>query len=216
MQHLIGEYYFSEKNVTFFPKSRTTKWKFPIDMDERAIISACQSGETERFAELYDLYADRIFRFIFHKTMQHDLAEDLTSDTFLRALEKIKQFDPEKGQFSTWIYTIARNLITDHWRSYREHQDIEDVWDLSSLDDVLDSAHKQLISEKLHMALRDLSPESREILMMRFWQDLSFAQIAEVTGKSEGAVKMAAGRALQKLRADAPTLASFIAISLLF
>lgn len=187
---------------------------FPIDMDETALISACQSGETERFAELYDLYSDRIFRFIFHKTMHRDLAEDLMSDTFLRALEKIGQFNAEKGQFSTWIYTIARNIITDHWRSYREHKDIEDVWDLASLDDVVDSAHKQLISEKLHMALKQLSPESREILMMRFWQDLSFAQIAELMGKSEGAVKMAAGRALQKLRADAPILASFIAISL--
>lgn len=184
-------------------------------MDERALISVCQSGETERFAELYDLYADRIFRFIFHKTMQRDLAEDLTSDTFVRALEKLKQFSPGKGQFSTWIYTIARNLITDHWRSYREHRDIEDVWDLSSLDDVVDSAHKQLVSETLHKAMKDLSGESREILMMRFWQDLSFAQISELTGKSEGAVKMATGRALKKLRADAPTLASFIAISLL-
>jgi RNA polymerase sigma-70 factor, ECF subfamily len=184
-------------------------------MDERALISACQSGETERFAELYDLYSDRIFRFIFHKTMQRDLAEDLTSDTFVRALEKLKQFNSEKGKFSTWIYTIARNLITDHWRSYREHRDIEDVWDLSSLDDVIDSTHKQLIGEKLHAALRNLAPESREILIMRFWQDLSFAQISELTGKSEGAVKMKVGRALKKLRADAPTLASFIAISLL-
>lgn len=201
--------------MTFCFESRITKWKFPIDMDEKAIISACQSGETERFAELYDLYFDRIFRFIFHKTMQRDLAEDLTSDTFVRALEKLNQFNPEKGQFSTWIYTIARNLITDHWRSYREHKDIEDVWDLSSLDDVVDSAHKQLVGEKLHTALRSLSPESREILMMRFWQDLSFAQIAELTGKSEGAVKMTAGRALKKLRADAPTLVSFIALSLL-
>lgn len=184
-------------------------------MDERELISACQAGETERFAELYDLYADRIFRFIFHKTMQRDLAEDLTSDTFVRAIEKIHQFNSEKAQFSTWIYTIARNLITDHWRSYREHKDIEDVWDLASLDDIVDSAHKHLIGEKLHVALRNISPSNREILMMRFWQDLSFAQIAELTGKSEGAVKMTAGRALKKLREEAPTLAGFLAISLL-
>ncbi len=200
--------------MTFFTKTRTTIWKFLIDMDERALISACQSGETERFAEIYDLYADRIFRFIFHKTMQRDLAEDLTSDTFVRALEKIKQFNADKGQFSTWIYTISRNLITDHWRSYHEHKDIEDVWDLASLDDVLEATHKQLVGEKLQKALRELAAESREVLMMRFWQDLSFAQIAELTGKSEGAVKMTVGRALKKLRADAPTLASFLAISL--
>ena len=183
--------------------------------DEKLIIVACQRGEVQRFAELYDLYADRIFRFIFHKTMQRELAEDLTSDTFLRALEKIGQFNSDKGQFSTWIYTIARNLITDHWRAHREHRDIDDVWDLSSMDDVMDGANKKLIGEKLHDAMRELSTREREILMMRYWQDLKFSEIALLTGRSEGAVKMMTARAIKKLRADMPTFMAFMAFSIL-
>ena len=205
--------------MLLFSETRVLHHGIPprIDMttEEKVLVAACQNGETVRFAELYDLYADRIFRFIFHKTMQRELAEDLTSDTFLKAIEKIEQFDAEKGQFSTWIYTIARNLITDHWRAHREHKDIEDVWDLSSLDDVADAAHKKLIGQKLHDSLRGLSAKEREILMMRYWQDLKFADIAAITGKSEGAVKMTTARAIQKLKADMPTLAAFMALSLL-
>lgn len=200
------ESFASRKKVLLFLKFYVLHYGIPprIDMkpEEKILVAACQNGETARFAELYDLYADRIFRFIYHKTMQRELAEDLVSDTFLKAIEKIGQFNAEKGQFSTWIYTIARNLITDHWRVHREHKDIEDVWDLASLDDVADAVSKNIVGQKLHDSLRELSAKEREILMRRYWQDLKFSEIAELTGKSEGAVKMMTARAIQKLKAD--------------
>lgn len=186
-----------------------------MKIEEKMLVTACQNGETEKFAELYDLYADKIFRFIYHKVLRKELAEDLMSDTFLRAIEKIEQFNPEKGEFSTWIYTIARNLITDHWRAHKEHKDIDDVWDLASLDDVVDAVNKNLVGKRLHDSMRELSVREREILMMRYWQDLKFSEIAVLTGKSEGAVKMSTARAIKKLREDMPNFAAFMFIGLL-
>lgn len=184
-------------------------------MNEAEIITACQEGAHEKFAELYDQYADPIFRFIFHKTFDRELAEDLTGDVFLRAMEKIDSFNADRGKFSTWLYTIARNRITDHWRSHREHSDVDDVWDLASLDDVADAANKKLMGEQLHAAMQKLSPDAREILTLRFWQDLSWQQVADITEKSESAVKMSASRSIKSLRADAPTFAAFLLFSLL-
>jgi DNA-directed RNA polymerase specialized sigma24 family protein len=74
----------------------------------------------EQFTEVYDLYASRIYQFIYYKTYHKETAEDLTSSTFLRAFENLHQFNPERGSIGAWIYQIARNLVTDHYRAKKK------------------------------------------------------------------------------------------------
>lgn len=169
---------------------------------EFVLISDCQKGNTEAFAELYDIYVQKIYSFIFHKVLHTETAEDLTSDTFLKALEKINTFNPQKAGFSTWLFQIARNTVIDHYRTYKSESDIDDVWDLASSDDVLSQTDARITYEKLQAHLKKFSSQEREILMMRFWQDMSYADIAAALGKTEASVKMAASRAVKKLKQE--------------
>ena len=91
-----------------------------IDSDrERKIISECKAGQSEAFSQMYDLYVKKIYKFIFYKTFHTQTAEDLTSEVFYKALKNIDKFD-FKYKFSTWIYKIAQNAITDYFRTYKK------------------------------------------------------------------------------------------------
>lgn len=164
------------------------------------IIEACVAGESDRFGELYDSYAQKIYSFIFHKTLHKETAEDLTSQTFLKALQKLSTFDPQKSQFNTWLFTIARNTVFDFFRSHKNTDDIDDVWDLDSGDDLTQNTDKILEQEKLRERMKALTPEQREILTLHFWQDLSYREIGEILGKTEASVKVASSRAVKKLK----------------
>lgn len=75
-----------------------------MSYDESEIITACKAGDTMPFSELYDQYIEKIYRFIYYKTHHKEIAEDITSVTFMKALERLNTFDPSKAQFSTWLY----------------------------------------------------------------------------------------------------------------
>jgi RNA polymerase sigma factor (sigma-70 family) len=169
-------------------------------MDDLRRVAAVKSGDTTQFGPLYDEYSDKIYKFIYYRTHHKQTAEDLTSTTFVKALERIRQYDESKGAFSTWLYQIARNAIIDHYRTQKPEQDIQTVWDLSDGTDIERDVQNleqiKQVKEKLSM----LTPEQRDIIIMRLWDDMPYAQIATVTGKSEGACKMAFSRGIKALR----------------
>lgn len=167
-------------------------------MDEQAILSACQAGRLDDFALLYDAYVHPIYRFVHYRTRDRDLAEDIVSQTFLRALEKIKSFDPARGPFGAWLYRIARNLIVDHYRAHHAHAPLSDDWDAAEEQDVPDRAGP--LPKELTDALAGLGEQQREILLLRLWNDLSYRDIARITGKSEGNCKVIFSRAIATLR----------------
>ncbi|MDD3285779.1 MAG: RNA polymerase sigma factor [Patescibacteria group bacterium] len=174
---------------------------------EAALIAATKERDTEAFGSLYDTFVKKIYDFVYYKTLNKEVAEDIVSLVFTKAWQKINQF--KSGSFSAWLYTIARNAIVDYYRRDRKNVDIDDCWDLSDESDFLAKVDTNLHLEHLRAALADLNSRERDILIMRFWQDLSFAEIAERLDKKEGAVKMACGRALQALKIKMP-LAVFI------
>ena len=171
-------------------------------MSEPEIIAACQKGDLETFVHLYDLYVHKIYSFILHKTLHQETAEDLTSETFIKAMEKINTYHASKAAFKTWLYQIARNTVTDHYRKHRSMSDIDDVWDLDSGANVEDSVQSSLSYQRLQKHLKKLKPAQREILQMRFWQDMSYREIAQTLGKTESAVKMTTARAVEHLRGE--------------
>lgn len=175
-----------------------------MDQEEIALIQACQNGETHQFGKLYDRYIRRVYDFIYYKTLHKETAEDLTSQTFFKALKQIRQFDPEKGVFSAWLYRIARNTVFDHYRAQRPTQDIDDAWDLSSNDDIERDAHARLQLSEVQEYVSKLKSEQRDVVMMRVWGGMSYQEIAEALGKTEGACKMIFSRTMKELRKAMP------------
>lgn len=169
-------------------------------LNEAQLIQSCQEGEKESFAFLYDQYVQKMYGFIFHKVLHKETAEDITSDVFLKALEKINTFDSSKASFATWLFTIARNRVTDHFRRSKEAGNREDIWDIASSEDIEERANSKYIYGQLQQHMCSLPVLQREMLMMRFWQDMTYAEIAEILGKSPGSVKVAVGRSIKKLK----------------
>lgn len=175
-----------------------------MTQDESSAIAACKAGDLSAFDVLYTTHIDAIYRYLYRRTLHRMTAEDLASTAFLKALEKIDAFDPTKGHFGGWVMTIAKNVLTDHYRALRPSTDIEDVWDLQSDDDVVQSLDDRESHKELREALKQLPKDKREIVLLRIWEDLSYAEIAALTGKSEGNCKVIFSRAMKDLRTLLP------------
>src|SRR3989339_379429 len=177
-----------------------------MQISEQKTIRRCQQGQLNEFGQLYDRYAEPIYRFIYYRTHHQPTAEDLTSSTFLKALEHFNNFDAGRGTFSAWLYRIARNTITDYYRTRKETVDIEDVWDLGTSTDLprdLDLRH-QLKQVSQYLAL--FPARDRDIILMRVWDELSYREISEIINCTEASCKMAFSRAIKKLRAQSTSL----------
>ncbi|NBM18573.1 ECF subfamily RNA polymerase sigma factor, BldN family [Streptomyces sp. GC420] len=168
-----------------------------MDLVERA-----QAGEAEAFGRLYDQYSDTVYRYIYYRVGGKATAEDLTSETFLRALRRISTFTWQGRDFGAWLVTIARNLVADHFKSSRfrlevttgEMLDANEV-ERSPEDSVLESLSNAALLE----AVRKLNPQQQECVTLRFLQGLSVAETAKVMGKNEGAIKTLQYRAVRTL-----------------
>lgn len=172
--------------------------------DEAALVASCQRGLLDSFDPLYRHYVDPLYGYVYRRTLDRPLAEDIVSQAFMQALEKIRLYKPDRGPFAAWLYGIARNLITDHFRRPRDHQDIETVWDLSSDENVQLDVDDRINVEHIRKALQSIDPDKRDIVMLRVWDGLSYAQIAALTGKSEGNCKVIVSRTLDALRKELP------------
>ncbi len=179
--------------------------------DISALVERCQSGDREAFDPLYRHFVQPIYGYVVRRTLDRSVAEDIVSLTFLKALENVSQYSSKKGPFAAWLYGIAKNAITDHFRSSRPHEDIENVWDLASDDDVPEQAQKRLDYAKIRDALKTLPADKREIVLLRLWEGLSYAEIAALTGKTETNCKVIFCRTLAELRKTVP-----LAVLLLF
>ncbi|MFZ2310227.1 MAG: sigma-70 family RNA polymerase sigma factor [Patescibacteria group bacterium] len=166
------------------------------------LIREAQAGQSEAFGKIYDLYIKKIYDFIYYKTLHKNTAEDIVSEVFLKAWKNINQF--KDGSFSAWLYAIARNAIIDNYRKQQDLIDIDDCWDLADGQDFLNKIDENLKIEKIKQAMSSLKASDRELIIMRLWLDMSFKDIAEQTGKTEGAVKMSFGRALVSLKNKIP------------
>jgi len=170
-----------------------------------ALVTLAQQGDAEAFGLVYDRYVDQIYRYLYYRVGSHALAEDLTSETFLRALRRIDSFTYTGKDIGAWFTTIARNLVTDHVKSSRFKLEVStaDMLDADRGDDGIETqVIDRLRDAALLDAVRRLKPEQQECIVLRFLQGLSVAETSGVMGRSEGAVKqlqLRAVRALAKL-----------------
>jgi RNA polymerase sigma-70 factor (ECF subfamily) len=170
------------------------------------LVHLAQSGDGEAFGQLYDRYVDTVFRFIYFRVNDRALAEDFTSETFLRALRRIGTISYQGRDIGAWFITIARNIVLDHMKSARHRLEI------TTADTVEGSLHGSqqaqstesavldtLASERLMQAVALLGDEQRECVTLRFIQGLSVSETAAVMGKNDGAIKALQHRAVRKL-----------------
>jgi RNA polymerase sigma-70 factor (ECF subfamily) len=172
------------------------------------LVHAAQQGDTSAFAKLYDRYVDVVFRYVLFRVGDRELAEDVTSETFLRALRRIGSVSYQGRDVGAWFVTIARNLVLDHVKSSRYRLEVA----TAEVDDsrrVEIGPEQQVISKVTTAALLEcveqLGDDQRECIVLRFLQGLSVAETAEVMHRNEGAVKALQHRAVRRLAQLLPT-----------
>ena len=181
-----------------------------------ALVERAQSGDREALAEIYRQTRPDVLRFVNSRCGgDPQLAEDLTADTFVRALKSLERITWQGRDIRAWLITIARNLIADYYKSGRYRMEypanghhaadgmIEDRW-LGGIDDSAegrpeDTVLDALTNITLHAAVTALNPEQRECIVLRFLQGFSVAETARAMGKNEGAVKALQWRAISAL-----------------
>ena len=167
-----------------------------------ALVELARKGDTEAFGLLYDHYQPSVYRFLFYRTRSGTLAEDLTSETFFRALRSMNGFRWQGKDFGAWLMTIARNLATDHFKAGRTRLELT-TEDMGLHDDATEGPESTVLAgltnELLLRALTELPPEQRDCLVMRFLQGMSIAETAAVLGRSDGAVKQLQLRGVRNL-----------------
>ena len=167
-----------------------------------ALVELARKGDKEAFGLLYDHYHGAVYRFLFYRTRSTQVAEDLTSETFFRALRSMTGFRWQGKDFGAWLMTIARNLATDHFKAGRTRLE-QTTEDMGLHDDTTESPESTVLSaltnEMLLTALQQLPVEQQDCLVMRFLQGMSIAETAAVLQRSEGAVKQLQLRGVRNL-----------------
>jgi len=172
----------------------------PAGDDDRPLIERVRKGDQDAARTLYERYFDRIYNYVYARLGRAEDAEDLAIDTMTRSLTRLDQFQDQGVAFSSWVYKIAHNATIDH---YRRHGKVTLVSleqaTLPQSADPSELAVEQLSNEDLRIALRALTDEQQQVLILRFFQDLTAAQVAGIMGKSVGAVQALQHRALGSL-----------------
>ena len=168
----------------------------------RALVDLARAGDTEAFGQLYDHYVTGVYRLAYYRLGSKQLAEDITAETFVRALRSISTFTWQGKDFGAWLTTIARNLITDHYKSSRQRLElvVDAVPERSAADPGPEAeVLAALSSADIMRAVQALPPEQRDCVLMRFMEGLSIAETAQVLDRSEGAIKQLQLRAVRNL-----------------
>ena len=167
---------------------------------ERALVARARE-DGDAFGELYDFYLPRIYGFVFRRVQDRCVAEDLTSMTFQRALENVRRPDFRNESFGGWLYRVASNVVVDHMRRDRRYVSMSEFDGREEPGDLaLDALAATLDRDQLRRALRELPNNHREVLVLRFYDDLDVPEICAVLGCSREALAVRLHRALRALR----------------
>ena len=180
------------------------------DLEREKELVERAKNHTDAFGELYDLYYSEIFGYVLRRTASIEIAQDVTSEVFFKALKNLRQFRWRDVPFSSWLYRIATHEIANYFRKSKQMQVcLEDVADSISISNP--SAETELLEAEaelkrheeflaLHENISKLSVKYQEVITLRFFENKQLKEIGEILGKREGTVKSLLHRGLEKLR----------------
>jgi RNA polymerase sigma-70 factor (ECF subfamily) len=151
------------------------------------------------FGRLYDHYVQPVYRYLYSRVESVHAAEDLTSQTFIAAYEALPKYR-ERGQFAAWLFQIARSKMNDHFRRTRHEVELEAAERIVEREDALGQVIQNEELTRLRSLIRKLDSEEQELIRLRYVADLSFAEMAELLGRREEAVKKSLYRLQARLK----------------
>ncbi len=163
------------------------------------------AGDSRAADKLFKYFYPTIYRYIRSRIRDTDTVEDITQDVFLKVARNIKQFDPNRGNFSAWIWQIVRNVLTDHFRS--NGRKLEDAASASDLDlDTFSLEEEEVQTDeefkKIMGLVKEYSEDDQELFRLRYIAQVAYDEMATITGRSENALRVALHRIREKLKLD--------------
>ncbi|MBQ0733975.1 RNA polymerase sigma factor [Aquimarina celericrescens] len=168
------------------------------NVSDEELMILVSNGNLDMMSILFDRYHVRIYNFLLKMTRDQDVSQDITQEVFYKVLKYRTSY--KKGKFSSWIYTIARNVFSDHYQKQKnKDQRLNDIH-YKTIGQETNSVDDEEIKEQLHLALMKLSHSDRELIIMNRYQGIKYQEIAEIMDSTEGAVKTKVHRAIHKLK----------------
>jgi RNA polymerase sigma-70 factor (ECF subfamily) len=169
---------------------------------QAALVKRAIVGDADAFGELYQSHLDAIYRYVYFRVGDTHDAEDLTEQVFLKAWEALPGYRLRGNPFTSWIYRIAHNLVVDYHRRRKPVEPMLSTDQPERTDEQLASLEQVIAAEEaetLSQAIRRLSDDQQQVIILRFVEGLKHAEVARIMGKSEGACRMIEHRALMAL-----------------
>jgi RNA polymerase sigma-70 factor (ECF subfamily) len=168
--------------------------------DEHDLVRKAQDYDPEAFGEIYERYYNGVYRYIYYRVGEQTLAEDLTMEVFVKAMEAIDTYTFRGVPFSAWLYRIASNLVVDHFRRQPTQGAVSLEEKLvASIEVPTQALESEFAHHALRRALSELTDDQQQVVILKFVDGLSNLEVAQILGKTEGAVKSLQHRALASL-----------------
>ncbi len=168
--------------------------------NEPSLVHQAKLGDADSFAQLYDGYVERVYRYVYFRVSDDLTAEDLTSQVFLKAWENLDRYQSGSSPFVAWLYTIARNQVIDHYRTHKESVPLDEISALPASGRTVDEqVEARFDLDTMRDALQFLTEEQQQVLILKFIVGMKTDEIAQTIGRKEGAVRALQMRALQTL-----------------
>ena len=177
------------------------------ERDDATLVEEAKTGDADAFGQLYERYAADIYRFLYAHLADRLEAEDLTAEVFLRAWRYLPRYRERGFPFSSFLYRVARNMLIDHRRGLKRQRQFQErnlppsfADGMGPDEDIARRADRRV----LHQALSQLRADYRDVLVLRFLNGCSVAEVADIMRRSHGAVRVLQHRALKALREHLP------------
>jgi RNA polymerase sigma-70 factor (ECF subfamily) len=176
---------------------KTTNTSSEIDI----LVDKAMDGDGDAFGRLYDMHVDRVYRHIYYRVSNTADAEDLTQQAFIKAWQAIGRYKKTASPFLAWLIKISHNLVIDFYRLKKSEAHI----DFDTVANTPDNEPEKAVEahfnrQEIRQAISKLHGDQQQVILMRFIEDFSYAEIAAALGKSEGAIRVILHRGLAKLK----------------
>jgi RNA polymerase sigma-70 factor (ECF subfamily) len=180
-----------------------------MDTDVKELVERAQNKDRDAFGSLFDLYYDKVLNYVFRRVLNIEYAKDITSNTFLKALKNLDQFEWRNGpfSFSGWIFKIATNEVNQYFRKQNRYKltiDDPDFKELGDNNKIAEEIEKKIDNDKhlliLNKAIKQLKPIYQDILHLKYFEEMSYEEISQVLNKNESTIRVYSKRAKEELR----------------